>query len=306
MKPIFVCGCERSGTTMLGSILGSHSSVICIPESRFFEPVYKSIMNNEYDPETAINTIKNHIKFKLWDLVIENGIESDLAKYPDKLIIKLIDLYKRKNNKKANIWVDHTPLNINYLPLLNNLFPDAKMIHIVRDGRAVAASVLKLDWGPNIVTKAATWWISRLSYGFAAESYFNSKKIMRVYYEDLLNYPEKTLIKICEFVNIIYDKSMLSGNGFKVSEYTLKQHQLVGTKINKSRIDDWKKQLTKREVELFESTAGKMLVYLHYKLMYPVIKQKLKLFEKLKFLFIDLFLLRINRFNNEKRKKKLI
>ena len=77
--------------------------------------------------------------------------------------------------------------------LLNEEFPKAKYIHLLRDGRAVANSVLSLDWGPNTIPVAARSWVKNVSYGLAAESFFNNEKILRVKYENLTLKPIETL-----------------------------------------------------------------------------------------------------------------
>ena len=46
-------------------------------------------------------------------------------------------------------WVDHTPVNLKFFMHLVKHYERAKFIHIVRDGRAVASSVIPLEWGPN-------------------------------------------------------------------------------------------------------------------------------------------------------------
>ena len=67
---------------------------------------------------------------------------------------------KHVGKPDPRIWVDHTPQNLIHAKLLVDLFPDARMIHIVRDGRAVANSLMRVDRGPNNIEDAANFWVN--------------------------------------------------------------------------------------------------------------------------------------------------
>jgi hypothetical protein len=156
------------------------------------------------------------------------------------------------------MWLDHTPKNVRYAHTLFAAFPDARMVHIVRDGRAVAASILPLDWGPNVIDSAARFWAERLAYGLAAELCW-PEKIIRVHYEDLIQHSQSTLKALCEHLTISYDPAMSQGRGFQVPSYTAQQHLLVGKAPDPTRIDAWKQQLTPRQIEIFENLTGDLL-----------------------------------------------
>src|SRR5439155_26280155 len=51
----------------------------------------------------------------------------------------------------ARYIVERTPGHVSHLPLIADVFPDARVIHIVRDGRAVARSLTSMDWGPDTI-----------------------------------------------------------------------------------------------------------------------------------------------------------
>jgi len=61
---------------------------------------------------------------------------------------------------------------------------------------------------------------------------------------------------------------MIGGTGFKVPQYTQKQHSLIGRNPDSKRVTAWKTSLTHRQVEIFESIAGKLLSDLGYSLKY--------------------------------------
>lgn len=157
------------------------------------------------------------------------------------------------------IWIDHSPHNIRFAKTLLGEFPDAKIIHLIRDGRAVAASVMPLDWGPNSMYHAARWWMGFIALGLACEASFGDTRIIRVKYEDLLTDTEKTLQTLCAFIGTEYETAMLRGDGFEAPDITRGQHQLVGNPPDPSRALAWSQSLTDRQIEIFESIADDLL-----------------------------------------------
>lgn len=273
MRPVFIGGCDRSGTTLLGAMLGAHSECLCVPESQFKIDVLRSLerVQPEVDLPSAFNMIKNHWRFKLWELdidlspAVEKAIEGS---YPG-LIKWIINRYGEKVGKPdSSIWVDHTPTNLKYAATLASIFHEAKFLHIVRDGRAVAASVIPLDWGPNTIINAAHWWVEKVAYGLSAESFLGKGQVIRLRYEDLVREPTPTLKRVCSLLDINYQSEMLKGSGFKVPRFTSAQHALVGNPPDSSRVEAWQKELSSREVEIFESLTGDSLYLLGYKLKY--------------------------------------
>jgi Sulfotransferase family len=65
-------------------------------------------------------------------------------------------------------WIEMTPSAVLVAPTLLRLFPDARLIHALRDGRDVACSVIGLPWGPNELLEALDWWADKLQRGFEA------------------------------------------------------------------------------------------------------------------------------------------
>lgn len=268
MIPVFIGGCDRSGTTLLGSMLGAHSDCLTIPESQFKTDIFKSFQGN-INLLQAFNLVKNHWRFKIWELnlgSIPMPKESPWNSYSNLLEWIIIKYGESVGKTSFNTWIDHTPSNIKNANILLELFPQGKMIHIIRDGRAVALSVMKLEWGPNTVLKAAPWWVENVAYGLASESVLEKDKILRVKYEDLITDPEKTLKKVCNFINIEYQSDMIKGNGFKVPRYSHGQHTLVGKKPDAKRMNAWEKGLTSRQIEIFEGLTGNFLQNLGYDL----------------------------------------
>ncbi|MEM7336938.1 MAG: sulfotransferase [Chloroflexota bacterium] len=274
-RQIFIGGCSRSGTTLLGAMIGSHPDIICSPESQFKSDFLRRLwpQTDNLDTNAILNSLTKHWRFKLWEL--PESIE-ELASLTTEdsfaSILNSLSLAYAKRHGKPNptAWVDHTPENISYARSLLDIFPNAKFIHIIRDGRAVAASILPLDWGPNSIIKAARWWMRMTSFGLAAEADLGADRIMQVRYESLVLDPEPTIQQICQFLEIDYDESMLDAVGFIPPSYTNRQHKLVGLKPKPSMATRWQERLTQREIEIFEHQTRNFLHHLGYDLMYDL------------------------------------
>lgn len=265
-------------------MLGGHSRCVCSPESHFKIDILRWLDGhvNSIDLTAVIRYLMKHWRFSIWELPLQIEKITQEASGDDygDLLNWIVSQYAHHVDKPgADIWVDHTPENIGYaLPLLE-LFPDAKFIHIVRDGRGVAASIMPLDWGPNSIVKAARWWMRMVSFGLAAESYLTSDQIIRIKYEDLVTRPEETLQQLCHFLEIPYEPAMKDATGFIAPSYTLRQHSRIGKSPDKRVASNWKSRLTPREVEIFEHLTRAFLPYMGYEMQYGLTAKSPTFFE---------------------------
>jgi len=281
---IFIMGSARSGTTFLGSLIGSHSECVVTPESHFKIHCYPPQEEVSFDPEKTFNTIKNIKKYKNWNTKISfTASEFDQIKNYSDLLLEIVKKYNinKQHKKTAKIWVEHAPHNLEYVELLKSLYPNAKFIHIIRDGRAIAASYQNITWGPRGMKNIASHWLKSLAYGFAYEAKY-PEDVLSVKYEDLLSDTKTTVKKITDFIGLEYENNMLQANGLIVPEYTKHQHGLVGKKADKARINAWEKTLTKREIELFEHETKNMLDLLEYDRLFIETKKE-KRYERILF-----------------------
>jgi len=267
--PVFIGGCGRSGTTLLGALLGAHTECVCVPESHFRLTLLRWMdrAGRHANAENTRREIERHWSFRAWGLGEDlNRLVSDQdLRDPARVLRRLVYDYAQKKGQGAyRLWIDHTPTNMRYASRLSVLFPQARFIHIVRDGRAVAASVLPLDWGPNTVAGAAKWWSESVCFGAVAETYFTATQATRVCYEDLVDDPVGVLHRLCGFLGLDYEAAMPMGAGFDVPEFSKAQHSLVGRPPDASRVDAWKRTLTVSQIATFERLTADLLPMLGY------------------------------------------
>lgn len=258
IRPVFIAGCDRSGTTLLGDLLGNTSWTVTTPESQFIHDLMVQIKLGSFESSlSAAKWLNDNFRYVVWNLQLS---AHDLAhsidlNNPRKTVENLVECYIHRHQptkNSADVWVDHTPDNFKFHPVLKSLFPEARFIHIVRDGRAICASIKHLDWGPNNAYSASRHWAERLQQAVTVEV-AEGNCLMRVRYEDLVENPSRVLKEICAFIDIPFEPGMLKGGGLKLPDFTRKQHQLIGQSAHTDRAYAWRQQLTRYEIRQFES-----------------------------------------------------
>ncbi|MFP4643772.1 MAG: sulfotransferase family protein [Spirochaetales bacterium] len=312
VQPVFIVGCQRSGTTFLANQLGMRVGGLVTPESRFFSEALESARkgrtagrgagaggrggagagaggssggdgraggdggssggDGRADGQSAqfVERVRKHWRLRIWDIDAElDAVRDSLASSESlgDIVLRIVQLYGEKNDVTGRkYWIDHTPENVRYGVTLSSFFPGAKFVHIVRDGRGVANSVLRLPWGPVSARDAGQWWAQRVGYGLALESALGDR-VIRVYYEDLISNPDLELQRLAAFISaeISTDRSTLN-TGFRLPAYTRRQHALVSGAAEQSRVSAWKTEMEAADVVAFERASFDFLEYLGYAL----------------------------------------
>jgi len=277
-KPIFIGGCQRSGTTLLGAMLGSHPERITTPETQFKLDIIKLLRDNEIDDTATFwkyfDFIEQHFRFQIWgvaalkeDLRVRMN-QNKLISYRG-LIHWFVEKYgeQKLNKTAANTWVDHSPFNIQNAELILPYYEDATFIHIIRDGRAVLNSYFNLDWAANTASHGAKIWQAEIIKNLRGEKFIPKDKLYHVRFEDLVSKPKATLQRLCDKVGIEYIDEMIAAKDFIAPTYTVKQHAAIGGELKSQKNETWKQSLSKREIEIFEYGAGDTLEKLGYVLV---------------------------------------
>ncbi|MEM1056847.1 MAG: sulfotransferase [Bacteroidota bacterium] len=258
MQPIFIGGCQRSGTTLLASMLASVQHHVAVPESPFKFDLWarEARSGGDLRLSTIRNALDASLRFRIW------GVDLDDVQFGrEDWMSSIVRAYARDHGVVEPVrWVDHTPENIRYAHVLRDRYPDCQIVHIVRDGRAAMNSVFALNWGPDDPVTASRWWSQSVGAGLAAEK----TGAHRVHYEDLILRPAETLERLCDALGMTYIPGMEGGRGFDLPAYTAEQHKRVGSSLDASRITSWKSSLSRREIEIFESRTGGLLPLLGY------------------------------------------
>lgn len=267
MIPVFIGGVDRSGTTLLGREIGETLGGIVLPESQFLRQFIPPVEASGIFREDIASKLSHAWRFAAWEL----PLDTVLARIPSEEPVGfggLVEALGRAFGDVAPggdplVIIDHTPDNLRYATWLADCLPDARFVHIVRDGRAVYESVRPLDWGPRNALVAAEWWMAKLAEGLSAEVALPADRIVRVRFEDLCSDPSGTVRSVIDALGLMTCDGA-GAEGYRLPRYTAKQHALLRRDVVASRADAWQASISPRARRVFERVAGGALVNLGY------------------------------------------
>jgi hypothetical protein len=280
----FIIGAGRSGSSLLRLMLDAHPKMAIPAETRFIPDVLTlQNVDNEALRRAFLNTIINSQTWKDFKMSADS-LEKELYNITPFDVINGIRTFYRTYAKRHNKprWGDKSPYLLN-IQLISKCLPEARFIHIIRDGRDVALSLKKVWWGPgNNIENAAHFWMDRILEARKQAAGLN--KYIEVQYEDLIINPRRILNIICDFVHLNFDEEMLNYyknassrlsemddrivNGKVITkERIMEIYKLTSLPPQSSRIGIFRTELPKEEILIFEKTAGKLLKELGYSLI---------------------------------------
>lgn len=165
-------------------------------------------------------------------------------------------------------WAEKTQLVWTKIPAFLDMFPQGKVIQIVRDPRSVLASFKKYTYAPEPAYLGAIFnCYGSMSSGLAYKKEFNISRYYLLKYEDVLTSPEKTLIDLFNYLGLSTDHELLNMNGWKDVRGNPWQHNTAfltsGVKNNKfdklAAINRWKNNLSNWEIALCEAINKELL-----------------------------------------------
>jgi hypothetical protein len=265
--PFFVVGAARSGTTLLRVMLDGHSRLALPEESDFVVTLLARRLRLRHRPGPALEAILRNPRFKLWALdpvftraaVVAHGP----ADFPD-VVRAVFSIYARSQGKAR--WGDKTPDYVLHMGRLARLFPDARFLHVIRDGREVAVACADYGWVPTPVS-GAYGWRRRVARGERAGRRLGPDRYLKVHLEQLIAAPEAVLARICEFLDERYEPAMLDYPATVESRYPRKasspQHRHL-VRPPTEGLRDWRAGLSPRRQRQVEAACGRWLGHLGY------------------------------------------
>lgn len=188
-RPIFVVGCQRSGTTLLRLMLDSHPNISCGPETRFLADL-AAVTGENWDRMRLFGFPKEYWHAKFAEMF--DAIQSD---------------YAASRGKPR--WADKTPRYATSLAFINDLFPTSQIVHVIRDGRDVVASH-RDRWGWMAAMKAIEKWPRYVTAARAVGQTLPSDRYLEVRYEDVVDETEKTMRGLLDWLGEPWDDTVLA------------------------------------------------------------------------------------------------
>ncbi len=265
MRPVFVLGMNGSGTTMLLDSLGRHPRLYAFPEETLLIPHLALTLGRFGDLADDGNF------YRLWRHVLGLGVfvaanggqaispPARWRSYPRDLAAVLDAVYSgfaAAEGKRR--WCEKTPQHVQHMDTLSGLFPGAKFIHIIRDGRDSAASFNR-RWGrtPELTMYR---WKKVVRTGRRQGMALGAGCYLEVRYEDLTADPEPGLRRICRFIGEDFDEAMLASAEPYLSSPAA-AHEQGRIRINSG---NWRMRFSRPTIARLERIGGSTLTEFGY------------------------------------------
>ena len=269
--PFFIVGNDRSGTTMLRLILDRGPDAAIPPESMFLTdldlPAARRRMEDQRGRQELMEEVWSHPKIRLWQL--HGGpprVPPDLA--PDHALRFVLEApyeaYAARFGKER--WGDKTPHYVHHVDRLLEIWPEARVVVLVRDGRDVTLSLRRMPFGPNNAWAAGQWWARGIRAGRRAER-DHPGRVATVRYEDLVRDPPAEVARVCAFLGLRYTDAMLALEQVDPARIVPDQRSWFPTLfdgITMNAAGRWRHEMPPRDQRLFLAFARDELAELGY------------------------------------------
>jgi hypothetical protein len=268
--PIFV-GSGRSGTTLLRTIFDAHSRLAVANEPQFMGTAArqrKRLEANGFDMDEFLKVVVSNPNYRKWGLdqaAVETSVTGAAPRSVADGVRAVFEVFTEGEGKP--LYGDKTPGYVVQIPELADMFPEARFVHLIRDGRNVALSYIERPWGPTTVGEAALYWRSRVGRGRVAGKRLGSDRYLEARYESLVENPEDEVHRICEFLDLEFESGMLQYQ--KAAEkFIASSHQPEAftalVRPPTSGLRDWSTAMDTDDIALFEAISGDLLSDLGY------------------------------------------
>ena len=278
----FVVGMNRSGTTLLRMMLDAHPELTIPPETHFVPTLIKAVREPGATPEDALAAMKSAREWGDFGFSDEEmlGRLRAIKLRPGPAVRTFYEAYMEQQGKPR--WGEKTPTYVQKMKLIQRALPEARFVHVIRDGRDVALSVLDRTVRDLTAADVARRWQKKIGKARA-----DSPKLahyMELRYEDLILDTEPVLRRVCDFIKLDFDPGMLDyhersserlqemaralpgdGRAQHLSvERRMATHAMTTKPPSADRVARWRTQMSADDRAAFEEIAGDLLEELGY------------------------------------------
>ena len=242
VRPIFVVGSPRSGTTLMRSILDAHPSIVCPPwETGIF--VELADLLDRFDESQAM------YKFMKDDASIWQWVRQTV----DDLMLRVTGSFNKPR------WAEKTPAHVLHIELIHRVYPQAQFVHIIRNGYEVVRSLQHKSWAPNYVRGNARTWVNYVQAGRAAARNLPAGLYHELRYDELVTEPERLLRQLCEFLGEQFEPQMMAFDQPQNNTFGQAREPITANVKRDYR------ELTRLQRWAFNSVAGGLMRELGYR-----------------------------------------
>jgi len=275
LNPFFIVGSGRCGTTLLRRILQASPEVHIPPEMSMLHSVIPLFRRNRSESwgwlVRLVLAAFDYDPF-FWHFRIESlrPLVDKLTGLPEDrrslaiIIDQVVRYHGEQTGQTFERWGDKTPGHFYRMRELLAIFPDARFIHMVRDGVDVAASYARSSL-PHDLDSAAKRWVASLR----AVRHFakrHASQCLEVRYENLVADPEGAVADVCRFLNVGFDATMIERLDHigEMGELAEKHLENVRRPISVASIGRGRRELTQEQKEHLQRLIGKELAMAGY------------------------------------------
>jgi hypothetical protein len=172
--------------------------------------------------------------------------------------------YARKFGKAR--WGDKRPAYYAFIDELDNLFPDAQFIHLVRDPRACVESLKRQEWYPDEAGPCLAAWVHAVRSARRSGTKLGPQRYLEVRYEDLVSDPEKTSRQVCDFLEEPFSEEMIRPELItdQVNPAHYQQRRQIQEGVNTATVEAWATRLPPNEIALIDRVARRWMAEFGY------------------------------------------
>jgi hypothetical protein len=275
---LFIVGCARSGTTLVHRIVDAHPEIAITPEMHWITRHFKS--RNGLVASELVSELTGHKRFAQFEIPREQfeGLlgSGEAVPYPT-FLRRVFGLYGKIKNKP--LVGNKTSAYVRSIPTFHALWPEAKFVHIIRDGRDVCLSVLNwkkaertagryASWEEDPVSTTALWWERKVRKAREDGAALGPGLYHEMRYEDLVDDPQRECNRLCEFLGVPYDDAMIRFHEGRERVEPGRGAKSAWLRVT-SGLRDWRTEMCTGDVERFEAAAGDLLEELGYERAVP-------------------------------------
>jgi Sulfotransferase family len=276
IKPIFLGGLHRSGTSLLRGILGSHPDVAIYPSdlplwTQFYEQYRTQNLNSWETRKQLLDEINAHPKAENLIGLIDK-VEDNLNQLSNKrsinfgvIVEQLLREYAKAQGRSR--WGLKTPYNEFFADAIFSTYPKAKIVQILRDPRDVAVSIQSRGWSKTLKKTCKEWKQSVRLARSHSQNYSGS--YIAIQYEQLVSDPETIVRQVCQVVELDYSPDLLQMEGQQGWRGSNSHFDDIGYKkqgISQSALNRYVDLLDESDLQFIQETLKDEMVYLNYKL----------------------------------------
>ena len=272
--PFCIVGSARCGTTLLRAMLEAHPDVHIPPGNVMLRAVirdYRWYSHLPWSPllRLLLTQMAFHPSWEAFDLPL-HPVFRELVNRPAKArnlaaVINAVYCAHLARHKPAAVrWGDKSPFGVLGVRAFRAVFPDVRVVHIVRDGRDVVRSFVDA-FGSDIRDAARTWLRAvRTAHAFGARY---PTQYLEVRYEDLVRHPPATLEVVARFLDLRFDERMLRHHelGLRLGDVDRTSYmQGVWKPVYQTSIGRWRTEFDAGQIVELDRLMGPTLSALGY------------------------------------------